>query len=138
MQGIVSILDEANCQFVEDLWVELETEFGLRGVRTIFPHFTYQVVESYELEEVEKILAQVAQSAGVFHVSTSGLGVFTGERPVLYVPVVRTQALNEFHRLLWEQITPLASGIHVHYQPRNWFPHITLAIDDLTHDQLPE
>jgi len=138
LQGVISVLDEITYNKVADLWAELEAEYGLRGARTAYPHFTYQVVESYDLEALEAVLAQVAHDSAVFQVSTSGIGIFTGERPVLYVPVVRSQTLNQFHRLLWEQITPLASGVHPHYQPRNWFPHVTLAIDDLTHDELPD
>jgi 2'-5' RNA ligase len=137
MHGVVSLLDERHCGLVEELWAELARRFGLRGIaQTPYPHFSYQVAESYELALLEPILRRFADNSGGFNIRTTGLGVFTGPKPVLYVPVVRSTALTRFQRELWPELSRVAGGVVDYYHPENWIPHITLATDDLTPQSL--
>lgn len=139
MQGVASVLDARHNAKVEDLWAELEHRFGLKRACVAYPHFTYQVAERYHLPGVEAVLREVARATKPMEIITSGLGIFTGERPVLYVRVVRDLLLTKFHDEVWDAISPFAQGIHEHhYGHKNWIPHITLAIEDLTHDNLPD
>ncbi|MEA3337106.1 MAG: 2'-5' RNA ligase family protein [Chloroflexota bacterium] len=137
MHGIVSLLDERHEKEVENLWAELAERFDIHGIyQTPFPHFSYQVAESYDLDALEAVLERFASNAGGFNISASGLGVFTGPGPVLYVPVVRTRELARLHRLLWPELSEVATGTSDYYHPRNWMPHITLANNDLTPEKL--
>ena len=138
MQGIVSMLDQRGGALVEALWSELERQFDLRYARTAYPHFSYQVVERYDAGALEPALRSVAQAAQPLRIRTSGLGIFTGEQPVLYMRVVHAPVLSAFHRLVYDAVSPFATDIHGYYAPVNWSPHITLAMHDLTHDQLPD
>jgi 2'-5' RNA ligase len=139
MQGVVSILDDEHNELVEVLWKELEDYFGLKYACVAYPHFTYQIVDHYDTELVADALREVAALAQPFQVTTSGLGIFTGPRPVLYIRVVRDDLLSRFHSALWRRISPYGHDIHTfHYAPQNWIPHITLAVEDLTHDNLPD
>jgi 2'-5' RNA ligase len=72
-----------------------------------------------------------------FHVKTAGLGIFTGTKPVLYIPVVRSPQLTELHREFWPEICKTASGVLSYYAPNMWMPHITIAQGDINHDRLP-
>ena len=91
MHGVVSLLDDEHSKLAEALWAELEKELGLRGVYvTPFSHFSYHVAQGYDVTRLEPRLRQVASHAQAFRVRTSGLGIFTGRPPVLYLPVVRT------------------------------------------------
>lgn len=137
MQGVVSILDEKHSALVEDIWADLEREFGLRAACAAYPHFTYQIASGYEMDKVEPILRGFARSTSPFKVTTSGLGIFTGPKPVFYVRMVRELILTLFHDRMWAALAPYARDIHTHhYGHVNWIPHITLAYGDLDHDTL--
>src|SRR5579871_3200774 len=87
VNGVVSLLDGEHYQQVETLWAELAERFGLRGVYvTPFPHFSYHVASHYDTGQLEPILRQVASKIHPFQIKITGLGIFTGPQPVLYIP----------------------------------------------------
>ena len=133
MNGIASLLDDSHKTQVESLWCMLEEKCGLVGVRTTpFPHFTYQVVETYDQERLGPILQEIAKKTQPFIVKTTGLGLFTGRLPVIYIPLVKNEPLLQFHQRLWEQTSTVAQGISPLYAPDMWMPHITLGLEDIT------
>ncbi len=137
MHGIVSLLDNHHYQLIEDLWAELEREYSVRGVYiTPYPHFSYQIAPDYNIEQVEPILHRIASNSRPFSIRTSGLGIFTGTSPVLYIPVVRSPELTRFHETLWPEISQAASGIVEYYSPEQWMPHITIGFGDMSKDKL--
>jgi 2'-5' RNA ligase len=137
MHGIVSLLDDKHYQMVENLWAELEREFAVRGVySTPYPHFSYQIAQHYNVEQLEPILQRFASGQAAFEVKTSGLRIFTGPHPVLYIPVVRDLELTRFHQQLWPEISMAGSGISDYYHPANWVPHITIGFEDINRENL--
>lgn len=139
MNGVVSLLDDEYNQQVEALWAELAEKFGLRGVYiTPFPHFSYQVATHYDTEQLKPILQQAASKIHPFQIKTTGLGIFTGPQPVLYIPVVRSLELSQIHQSLWQAISQAGQGILDYYAPENWMPHITIGMADLQPDLLPD
>ncbi|MFZ0036230.1 MAG: hypothetical protein WAK91_02330, partial [Candidatus Acidiferrales bacterium] len=61
MQGIVSLLDGADRERVEQLWEELRRDFGVRGIHSKrFPHFSYHVAEEYDLPRAQAVLQALA------------------------------------------------------------------------------
>ena len=138
MHGVVSLLDKQHYALVEHLWDELETGLAVTGLyQTPFPHFSYHVAEGYDLDLLGSILMRVASRCAMFRVRTAGLGVFSGDHPVLYVPVVRTPALSALHRRLWQELATASAGAVEYYHPERWMPHITLADGDVLKDHLP-
>lgn len=138
MHGVISLLDPQATRLVENIWVELENEFGLSSVYVPrIAHFSYQIAEEYNVKRLGAVLEQLAQSQRPFHVRTSGLGLFTGSSPVLYIPVIRNRELTQLHSVLWQAIDDEGSGKSDLYHPGNWIPHITLAQGDLDRDNLP-
>ena len=139
MHGLVSLLDDKHNQQVEALWAELKEKFGVQGIGIVpHPHFSYQVAKHYEVEQLRDILTRLAQKSTPFRVKTSGLGIFTGPQPVLYIPVVRHPELTQFHQSLWQEISATALGIAAYYHPTQWMPHITLAQWDIDRHNLPK
>jgi 2'-5' RNA ligase len=137
MNGIASLLDQPTTNRVKNIWQELESRCGLVGVQsTPFPHFSWQVTEGYDLLRLEKTLRKLARQTQPFTVRTAGLGIFTGENPVIYVPVVKEESLLRFHTLLWKQTEGIAILPAVYYAPDQWVPHITLAYNDVQKDNL--
>jgi len=132
VEGVVSLLDEPHQALVDALWTDLERECGLRGVRaTPFPHFSYQVAERYDREPLIEALQRFAAAEPPFSVTTSGLGVFTGAKPVVYLPIVRTAALSRFHAALWQAIAGTGFAVQAYYLPDRWLPHITIGWGDV-------
>ena len=138
MQGVVSLLDTEASAKVEQLWAELERTFALNYARVAYPHFTYHLAETYDHTRLIPVLRDLSRHATPLRVTTSGLGIFTGERPVLYIPIVRDAALTRFHAQVSQAVAPYATGAHDHhYGAPHWMPHLTLAVEDLTPDMLP-
>jgi 2'-5' RNA ligase len=139
MYGVVALLDNQHCEMVEGLWEEFKREFGTHSAYiSPVPHFSYHVAESYHLEDLERILINVTSRIKPFYVSTNGLGIFTGEQPVLYIPVIRNRVMAMLHRQLWEPLSSVAGNPSPYYHPDRWRPHITLTHRDVGHDTLPK
>jgi hypothetical protein len=139
VEGIVSLLDEAHEALVLGIWADLEANFGLKGLPgPRHPHVSYQVAQHYDPTRLEQALPRVLREFTAFSMRTTGLGVFTGEQPVIFVPVVRGPALTRLHTALWAAATPAAEGLVDVYGPDTWVPHITLAYGDLDNGMLPE
>jgi len=139
MHAVVSLLDKKNDRVVRLLWEELERTFHARGVyKTPYPHFSYQIASDYDFSRLETKLEKFAKGSHGFSVRATGLGVFTGRRPVLYIPVVRSLGLSQFHRTLCRRISSIGSGVPPYYETDRWMPHITLAQWDVDHRNLPE
>jgi 2'-5' RNA ligase len=137
MNGIASLLDKSASVKVEFLWQELEVRCGLVGVKiTPFPHFSWQVAEAYDLSLLATGLGTLSRKAEPLTVHTAGLGLFTGENPIVYIPIIKDKPLISFHKLLWEQMTGIALHPSPYYSPSLWIPHITLAFNDINHDNL--
>ncbi len=140
MQAVISVLDERHFQAVTQLWKELEREFGIRATseRVPFPHLTYQGAASYEARPLHAALQQIAREIEPFEIETGGLGIFTGDAPVLYIPVVESPLLTRLHGQIWQALQEIGREITTIYGPDHWIPHITLAQWDITHAQLPD
>lgn len=137
MYAVVSLLDEHHYARLENLWRELESECGLAGVTlTPFPHFSWHIAAEYDFKRLEAALAELVAEAKPFKVRTMGLGLFTSEAPVLYIPLVKDATLARHHQRVWERTQPAAIGSSSHYSPDVWVPHITLAYGDVDQDKL--
>jgi len=132
VHGIVSLLDSEYTAKVEAMWQELEEDCGLTGISiTPLPHFSWQIAEDYNWNKIKSLLEQLSAEIKPFSVKTCGLAIFTGDSPVLYIPVVRTRALSDFHQLIWDRITPFSTDPSLLYSPSFWMPHISLAYQDI-------
>ena len=139
MNGVVSLLDDKHYRLVENLWAELKREFAVEGVYiTPYPHFSYQVATDYDVKQLEDILRSFAEYHTSFQVRTAGLGIFTGPQPVLYISVVRSPELTQFHQALWQRISRVGDGIQAYYYPDQWMPHITIGFGDMSNEKLSQ
>jgi len=135
--AVVSLLDLATRQKVESHWDYLEENCGLTGIRiTPYPHISWQVAEKHDLIPLKNALATRARMAHPLSILTTGLGMFSGPTPVLYLPIVKNPSLMDFHRQVWEETLPFAHGVNLKYHPDAWIPHITLAYKDIHHDNI--
>lgn len=132
MHGIVTLLDDQHYPMVESLWQELKVDCGLTGIFiTPFPHFTWHIAAEYDFKQLEDTLKSLAGASQPFCVKTSGLGLFSGPSPVIYITLVKDSQLIAFHNRIWQEASRLAIGSSAHYDPQSWVPHITLAHGDV-------
>ncbi|WP_183906867.1 2'-5' RNA ligase family protein [Rufibacter immobilis] len=131
MVAIVSLLDAESTDRMNSLIHRLEREFGLKEVQTTpYPHLTWLTVNDGSLQNLKQTLGHAAGICCKFRINTTGLGVFPGPKPVLYIPVIRTQGVNRFHGQLHEAVASFCQEIGKHYHPSIWMPHLSLALGD--------
>ncbi len=136
MYGVVSILDAEHSEKIRAIWIQLESECGLAGIRvTPIPHFSWQVAEKYDLLRLEPELRHIAHSIKPFEVVTAGLGIFSGANPVIYIGLVKNEAFMQLHSQIWSRCQATCQGINVYYSPQSWMPHITLAHGDVNREK---
>lgn len=135
--AVVSLLDKHTSRQVEACWDMLEHTCGLKGIRvTPYPHISWQVARQHEKQPLFYALARRAASSTPFVLRCSGLGIFSGPEPVLYLNVVKNEFLLNYHHGVWEETGQYARGLSPNYHPNAWIPHITLAYRDITADNI--
>lgn len=140
MYAIVSFLDKKYNQKVQEIWSMLEAELNVKSdYIDPIPHFSYSVAEKYDLDYLKDILAKFVEKSGKFKIRTNNsLGIFVAPKIVVYIPLIRNLKISYFHRKLWKEINKNAEGVVQYYHPERWSPHITLAANGLTQQNLPE
>ncbi len=137
VHAIVSILNQPFDSQIGALWNILERRCGLSAIRrTPIVHFSWQIAAQYQFDKLAELLRDIARSSAPFHARSAGLALFTGEQPVLYIPIVRTAAMSDIHDRVWEKTHRLGEQPSEHYSPARWMPHITLAHGDLNLNNL--
>ena len=137
MLAITSLLSPPHVLHINSIIKQLEAKFGLDDVQaTLDPHLTYQLAGVRKLSSLKKVLADVADATQPFPAFTTGLGVFPGAQPVIYIPVLRSDALNALHRRILAATAPLCLRTDKFSGPDCWLPHISLALHDTTPDLL--
>lgn len=137
MYVVASLLNPTATLRTQELWQWLEQNCGLAGIKlTPLPHFSWQAAGQYDLEGVEAALRDLAGRTKPFNARTSGLGIFTGDNPVLYAPLVKTRCLMELQEEIWQVTQAHAAHLNAYYQTESWMPHVTLAYRDVTRENM--
>jgi len=136
MNGIVSRLDPQSHHRIETLQNDILQRCELVRSDLPAPHLTWQVVEKYDLVQLDCVLKKFITHASPFTVRLAGLGIFTGPAPILYVAVTKDEPLLRFHEQLWQWVYPIAQEPAPYYLPDAWVPHITLAMSVLAREDL--
>mgnify|MGYP001063603042 CR=1 FL=1 len=137
MYAIISELDHDSSVVVKDLWARLRDACGLREIYNLpTPHFSWLVAEALDLARAKAIIAELAAQYLMLTSHVFGLGIFSGDRPVLYLPIVKSQAMIDLHNQIWDKLGSMADRANGYYSPAFWLPHITLAINDLRCENL--
>lgn len=138
MYALASVLNQEENKIVHEIWDALEDHCGLKAVKiSPIPHFSWFTFnEIDDLPGLEMELFHWALSNGPFSTKVNGLGVFSGDSPVIYLPLVRNPLLTAVHIDLINRIRsyiPVEDGF---YDPMDWMPHITLAINDINEENM--
>ena len=137
MYAIISELDSESTAAIRDYWQRLCKSCGLKEIYNLpTPHFTWLLAEGLDIDRIALLIDQIAVLRDPLAIQTFGLGIFSGNAPVLYLPIVKTGPLLQLHRDIWDRIQPLCVDVHRYYAPSSWIPHITLALKDLTSETI--
>lgn len=137
MYVVASLLNPTATLRTQELWQWLEQSCGLAGIKlTPLPHFSWQAAEHYDLERAEAALRSLAERSKPFTIYSNGLGIFTGESPVLYTGLVKTRQLLEMQEAIWQAAQPHSRHSNGYYDPDSWVPHVTLAYRDVNRENL--
>ena len=131
--GLVCLLPKDYETCVQKLWQELGDECGIEGIDAApLPHFSWLLAEGFEWNALKKRLANLTRNLRPITVTTNGIGIFSGTSPIIFIPLVRTDALNVLHKRIWEAVQPIGIELSPYYAPQRWVPHITLAYEGVT------
>ena len=137
MYAIISEFDMESTRAIRDLWQQLCKLCGLKEIYHLpTPHFTWMLADDMDIDRVSALINQIAGMHESLSIQTFGLGIFTGQTPVLYLPIAKTSSVLQLHQKIWEKVQPFSDGMHQYYSPSSWIPHITLALKDLTQEKL--
>jgi 2'-5' RNA ligase len=137
MYAIISELDYDSSVVVKNLWARLRDACGLREIYNLpTPHFSWLVAEALDLPRAKSVIADLAAHQKTLTSHVFGLGIFSGDRPVLYLPIVKSQGMIDLHNQIWDKLESMTDRANGYYSPAFWLPHITLAINDLRRENL--
>lgn len=135
MSTLALLLHEPAARKVRTWWDLLEAKLGIRGVRKVpFPHVTLLGCEGIDHPRIQEVLDDLCFRTPSLELRSIGLGFFIRPMPVIYAPIIRSQALSCLHRELWDAMEGLGGNLFRLYSPEQWIPHMTLAQFDLTRE----
>ena len=127
-------LDPFSSGRITDLWRHL-ADAGITNEEAgpdYRPHITLGLYESVDVAAAQDCLERYVDGKPMMMAGFSGLGVFPGERNILWATPDPDLRLLSFHAGLHEA---LAVETHPHYRIGKWVPHCTLA-GNLDHGSL--
>lgn len=131
MHSVAALFREADAAWVEKTWADLRERFGLEGVaRTPVPHLSFDVFAGYDGEALGAVVKSHARRLEPFRVRVSGLGVFPGANPAVYLAVTPTDELLACHQALHGDLGSALQMRSPLYAPGAWVPHVTLVHHD--------
>jgi 2'-5' RNA ligase len=137
MQALVTTFPKPYEDQILALWRDLKEKFGSQYVEhTTVPHFTWHICDTYKLQAAIPLLEKIAAEVEPFEIFVEGVGSFVGHAPVVYLKIKLTPPLIKLHTCLWQELPPYAQEPNMLYSPSMWRPHITLALQDLSTEQL--
>ncbi len=126
MMSVIAPLDDRSYEQVEALRMELNKETGATYT-TVQPHITLHAAENYwNLSAVIDALDSLLRTISPFRVRTASLGVYTGDLPVLVLPVLQSSPLSSLQSAVNRVVSPHCQPLSHAYEPNYWLPYVTV------------
>lgn len=118
------------------LWKLFAIEYGSSGVQCFdYPNVTFQVGHCQDVTYLGDALAQLSHQFIPFELTIDGWACF--ERSgVFYLKVHPTAKLGAIHRAVNGLLRQHGVEVFDHYRLEEWVPHVTVAMQDLTAENL--
>lgn len=121
-------LDAAAAERIRCLWRALAGQAGSDDALRLGypPHLTLAVLpDEAPVAAIEAAVSRAVEGWTALSTVLAGFGVFPGTPAVVWAAPVVTEALLARHAALCAAVAPL--GLHPHYRPGQWVPHVTLS-----------
>ncbi len=127
MYSIISFLDPEADAKVKQLraWL-MDQNAILRKSLQLEPHISWLNADELDVHVVGEKLTRMTQTLSPLYLETTGFGIFSGSKPVLYLPVIKTSALYNLHAALWDILADGLTDGNRQYIPDQWLPHISV------------
>ena len=126
----VLFFKEKSERIIRNIWDALaKAGIPLDFAADIRPHMTLSIYDKLYCQPCEMELANLANRSANLSLTFSNLGIFREPESVLFLAPTVTRELLDFHALLYASLSDLAVKPWKIYQPGNWVPHCTLAMD---------
>ena len=137
--AIATLVDPEENSELQATWERIIEVCQAKQVQpTRMPHLSWHVSMDYDPLGLDDFLKHFLPSLKPFEIHTTGVGIFSGPQPVVYLPVVKTRTLVDIHEKLWKGINPLTKSANHFYSPDVWVPHITVAYENFLHENICE
>ncbi|MCB9688191.1 MAG: 2'-5' RNA ligase family protein [Alphaproteobacteria bacterium] len=91
------------------------------------PHLSLTVAEGVDTDGMREVLAEWAARTEPFAVTLSSIGVFPGERGVVFLAPTPRARLLQVHADFQVAFAGFLGKQQAWYRPDRWVPHVTLA-----------
>jgi 2'-5' RNA ligase len=121
-------LDAEAAAQIRQMWCALAEQAGTDDaiLHSYVPHITLAALpDDTPVPEIEKAVSLAVEGWTTFSVVLAGFGVFPGTSPVVWAAPVVTAGLLARHASVCAALGSF--GIHLHYRPEHWVPHVTLS-----------
>ena len=137
MQTLVSFLSETASRRVKNIWgfVESQCRNGARQSLSN-PYFVWICGQKFPLKSLSNTISELSDSIKPFTIHATGLGIFPGPQPTLYIPIVKTEQLYNLQHQIWSRFKELGYHPNQEYQPDAWVPGIPFTRGTLTRESL--
>jgi len=97
--------------------------------RSVPPHVTLAIYDDMDCRTCEEKIAKLASQTATIALDFSFLGFFHTENPVIFLGPTPTRRLISIHRQVHKLLVENGTQPWELYQPGNWVPHCSLAVD---------
>lgn len=121
-------LDADAAVHIRQMWRALAEQAGTDdAIRLGYaPHVSLAVLpDEAPISEIEEAVSRAVIGWVPLSMILAGFGIFAGTPPVIWAAPVVTADLLAHHASLCVDLVPF--GIHPHYRPGYWVPHVTLS-----------
>ncbi|MCK4384962.1 MAG: 2'-5' RNA ligase family protein [candidate division Zixibacteria bacterium] len=131
--GVVSILEGDIYKEAKRLWRLFEKEYNSRAIQNFaHPHLSFQGGICEDIKIIDANLKKLSFQIKPFLIKIEGINVFEEPDRVIFMEVVRTKILQGIHKRIDSLLRKYCSQTFELFSPQNWYPHVTLACEDLT------
>ena len=135
INALASLITFESDPVMKSTWDRIQRVFEIAGMTlTDLPHFSWHVAEEYDFERLGNRLDEVVKNLSPVNLHIAGAGIFSGENPVIYLPVTKTPRISAIHNSISSWIGDFTSTTNPNYNPDIWIPHITLSSEGFNSD----
>lgn len=129
--AVMLYLDIQTENKIRKVWQTLSEHKFATGVLDagIRPHITLAIYDELDCRPCENELAKITSKTASMAFQLTHLGIFTNPEPVVFAAPMPTKEFLVFHENLHASLVTEAKKPWELYQPGNWVPHCTLALD---------